>query len=250
MRPAAADLVPRLTRCLANADFSQQWAGVGPGTLVSALAALRNPTVIPAITDTVTAAVRHEEWRIAVSALEVLASLGALAASALMVVRPLADAEDVDVRVAATAALWELEGDPENVVPRLHDLLDSYRQHEAADVLGRIGPPAATVLPRLRKMLTAGYEWTRVHAAAALWDIGGDAEAPAVVQTLLGAWEDNDATSNHVLTCLNGMGPAAAPALPRIRTELTLPRRSGRFRSTENDEDLQDTCRAIVTRLA
>ncbi|MET9388518.1 HEAT repeat domain-containing protein [Streptomyces sp. NPDC002928] len=250
MRPAASELVPRLIRCLAGADFSQQWAGMGAGALVSALAELRDPAAIPAITDAVTAAVRHEEWRTAASALDALASFGVAAASSLEVVRPLADAEDVDLRMAATAALWDLEGDPESVVPRLHDLLDSYRHHEAADVLGRIGPPAATVLPRLRQMLTASYEWTRVHAAAALWDIGGDAETPAVVQTLLGAWENNDATSNHVLACLNRMGPAAAPALPRIRTELALPRRSGRFRSTANDEDLQGTCRAIVARLA
>ncbi|MPY32270.1 HEAT repeat domain-containing protein [Streptomyces adustus] len=250
MRPAAGELVPRLTGRLANVDFSQPWAGTGVGALVSALAEQGDPAAVPAITDAVTAAVRHEEWRIAASTLDALASFGVAAASALKVVRPLADAQDVDLRMAATAALWELEADPENVVPRLHDLLDTYRRHEAADVLGRIGPPAATVLPRLRQMLTANYEWTRVHAAAALWDIGGDAENPAVVQTLLGAWENNDATSNHVLACLNRMGHAAAPALPRIRTELTLTRRSGRFRSTANDEDLQDTCRAIVARLA
>ncbi|MFD3658233.1 hypothetical protein ACFWSK_33710, partial [Streptomyces sp. NPDC058620] len=34
---------------------------------------------------------------------------------------------------------------------------------QAAAVLGRIGPAAAPALSRLRKMLTAGYEWTRVH---------------------------------------------------------------------------------------
>lgn len=250
LRPAAGELVPRLSRRLAGVDFSQQRHGMGVGTLVSALAALRDPAAVPAIADAVTAAAQQREWRTAASALEALASFGAAAASALEAVRPLADADNVDVRAAATAALWELEGDPESAVPRLHDLLDSYRHHEAADVLARIGPPAAMVLPRLRHMLTAGYEWTRVHAATALWDIGGEAEAPVVVQTLLGAWEKNDATSNHVLACLNRMGPAAAPALPRIRTELALPRRSGRFRSTANDEELQGTCRAVVARLA
>ncbi|MER5600425.1 HEAT repeat domain-containing protein [Streptomyces sp. NPDC002265] len=250
MRPAAGELVPRLTRRLADVDFSQQWTEMSARALVSALTELRAPAAVPAITDAVTAAVRHEEWRIAASALNALASFGIAAECALEVVRPLADAQDVDLRMAATAALWELEGDPENVVPRLHDLLDTYRHHEAADVLARIGPPAATVLPQLRQMLIADYEWTRVHAAAALWDIGGDAETSAVVQTLLGAWEHNEATSNHVLACLNRMGHAAAPALPLIRKELALPRRSGRFRSTENDEDLQDTCRAIVARLA
>ncbi|MEU6878856.1 HEAT repeat domain-containing protein [Streptomyces sp. NPDC046712] len=250
LRPAAGELVPRLIRRLAATAFSQQWSEASAGALVSALAALRDPAAVPAITDAVTAAVRHEEWRTAASALDALASFGAAAAAALDVVRPLADAEDVDVRASATTALWELGGDPESVVPRLHDLLDSYRHHEAADVLGRIGSPAAIVLPRLRQMLTADYEWSRVHAAAALWEIGGEPEAAVVVQTLLGTWEKNDATSNHVVTCLNRMGPSAAPALPRIRTELALPRRSGRFRSTADDEELQGICRAIVARLA
>ncbi|MGW3511883.1 hypothetical protein [Streptomyces sp. NPDC000994] len=90
------------------------------------------------------------------------------------------------------------------VVPLLEGLLDSYRHHEAADVLGRIGSEAKAVLPRLRQMLDAGYKWTRVFAAAALWDIGDEAEAGVVVPTLLTTWEENDATSNHVLACLNG----------------------------------------------
>ncbi|MFD7854566.1 hypothetical protein ACFV6B_09825 [Streptomyces microflavus] len=131
-------------------------------------------------------------------------------------------------------------------MPRLVELLDTHERDEAAEVLGRIGPAAAPALPRLRTMLTAGYEWTRVYAAAALWEIGGAAEAPAVVETLLEAWAENDATSNHVLACLSRMGPAARPALPRVREELMLLRRSGRFRSISNDEELQAACRTIT----
>ncbi|MFJ5711585.1 hypothetical protein [Streptomyces sp. NPDC093105] len=48
---------------------------------------------------------------------------------------------------------------------------------------------------------------------------------------------------------LHRMGPAAAPALPGIRTELTLLRRSGRFGGVANDEDLQDACRAVISDL-
>jgi HEAT repeat protein len=249
LRPAAGELVPRLSRCLAEADFSKQWPDTNIGALVSALAELGDPAAAPALIDTVSAAVRHEQWRTAASALAALASFGTQAAPALEVVRPLADAEDVDLRTAASAALWELGGGAAEAVPRLEGLLDSYRNHEAADVLGRIGPPAKAVLPRLRKMLDAGYEWTRVHAAAALWDIGGEDEADAVVQTLLVAWAENDATSKHVLACLNRMGPAAVPALPRIRAELARPRRSGHFQSVADDEELQRTCRAVLSRL-
>ncbi|MFI0811866.1 HEAT repeat domain-containing protein [Streptomyces echinatus] len=250
LRAAADELVPRLTRRLADTDLAQEGFGSSAGALVSALAALRDPAAVPTITNAVIGAVRHKNWRTAASALDALASFGAAAAPALEVVRPLADAEDIALRTAATAALWELEGSAETVVPKLHDLLDSYQHDAAAGVLGRIGPPAAMVLPRLRTMLTADYEWIRVHAASALWDIGGEAEAPTVVQTLLGAWEKNEATSNHVLACLNRMGSAAAPALSRVLAELALLRRSGRFRGTADDEELQATCRAVVTRLA
>ncbi|WP_406470245.1 HEAT repeat domain-containing protein [Streptomyces sp. NBC_01615] len=249
LRPAAAELVPRLSRRLAETDFLEQRPDMNTGALVSSLAELDDPAAVPALIDTVSTAVRHEQWQTAASAVKALASFGTRAAPALELVRPLADAADVDLRAAASAALWDLGRDAAGAVPRLESLLDSHRHHEAADALGRIGPPAKAALPRLRKMLDAGYEWTRVHAAAALWDIGGEAEAAVVVQTLLTAWEENDATSNHVLACLNRMGPAAAPALPRIQAEVARPRRSGRFRSIANDEELQHTCRAILTRL-
>ncbi|MFF1651581.1 HEAT repeat domain-containing protein [Streptomyces sp. NPDC058240] len=192
----------------------------------------------------------HRAHQEAVMALESLASFGTAAASALETVRTLAEADDLGLRAAAAAALWELERDPENAVPRLNDLLDSYRHDVATDALGRIGPPAASALPRLRKSVAFDDPWIRVHAAAALWDIGGEAEVPVVMQTLPAAWDKNDATSNHVLACLNRMGPAAAPALPRIRAELALPRRGGRFRSITCDEELQNACRTIMARLS
>ncbi|MFF7211695.1 HEAT repeat domain-containing protein [Streptomyces sp. NPDC008238] len=247
LRSGAAELVPRLTRRLTDTDFSGEWSGMSTGALMSAMAELGDSAAVPALTDAVTAAVRHEQWPVAVSAVEALASFGPEAASALDVVRPLTDAQDVALRTAATAAVWELEGDAAGVLPHLEALLDSHRCHEAADVLGRIGPPARPAVPRLREMLHSGYEWTRIHAAAALWDIAGEAEAGVVVPTLLAAWEKNGATSNHVLRCLNRMGPATAPALPRIRAELALSRR---LTGVAKDEELQRLCRAVVMRLA
>ncbi|WP_415953808.1 HEAT repeat domain-containing protein [Streptomyces sp. KLOTTS4A1] len=250
LRPAAGALVPRLARHLAVADFSQDGFGSSTHAVLSALAALGDLAALPAITDALTAALDRGNERTAAAALETLGSFGAAAASALDMVRALTDVEDIHLRTAATAARWELQGDPATVVPALHDLLDTHERHRAADVLGRIGPPAAIVLPRLRALLTADYEWTRIHAAAALFDIGGEAEAPTVVETLLGAWEKNWSTSNYVVACLNRMGPAAAPALPRILEELALSRRSGHAQRIDNDEELQTTCQAIVTRLA
>ncbi|MFE1521366.1 HEAT repeat domain-containing protein [[Kitasatospora] papulosa] len=248
LHEAADDLTPRLSKLLKEVDFSDPSQSMSAGALVSALGLLADPAATPVLTSAITAAVRHEQWHMAASALNALACIGPGASSALEVVRPLADAQDVIVRAAATAALWELEGDAGCVAPRLVELLDTHEHHEAAETLGRIGPAAAPTLPRLRKMLTAGYEWTRVHAAAALWDIGGDAEASIVVETLLAAWTENDSTSNHVLACLKRMGPAARSSLPRLREELTLLRRSGRFRSISNDEELLDACRSTLSR--
>jgi HEAT repeat protein len=120
---------------------------------------------------------------------------------------------------------------------------------QAADVLGEIGPPAVAALPRLRELLTHSYEWVRVHCAAALWETGGEAEASTVLDTLLQAWAQNSATANHVVACLDRMGLAAEPALPRLRSQLVLPRRGGRFASIDNDEELQRVSRVIVGRL-
>ncbi|WP_326756383.1 HEAT repeat domain-containing protein [Streptomyces hirsutus] len=247
LRRGAEELVPRLCRRLAAVDFSQQAPGFSGGSLTSALAALGDPGAVPAITQAVTAAVRHEQWHSAASALEALASFGTDAGPALDVVRPLADAPDVDLRAAATAALWALERDPADIVPRLRDLLGSHCHRDAADVLGRIGPAAVTALPRLKEMMTAGYEWTRLHAAIAVWDITGEAEADSVIGTLLEVWEKNEATAYHIVTFLSRMGPAAAPALPRLRAELA---RARRGRGVAHDEEVQRTCRILRLRLA
>ncbi|MFE9783309.1 HEAT repeat domain-containing protein [Streptomyces sp. NPDC005775] len=250
LSPAAEELVPRLARLLAEADLSKQWPATNTGALISALATLRHPAGLPALTHAVSAAARHEHWSTATSAVTALASFGPGAAPALTVIRPLTDAKDVNLRAAAATAVWELGRNAAESVPRLEALLDSHCNRDAADTLGRIGPPAQTALPRLRELLDAGYEWTRVHAAAAIWDIGGETEADIVVQTLLAAWEQNDATGNHVLACLDRMGPAAAPALPRIHAELALPQRGGRFRSIDNDAEVQLLCRNIQARLS
>ncbi|MGW4568266.1 hypothetical protein ACWEN3_39880 [Streptomyces sp. NPDC004561] len=88
-----------------------------------------------------------------------------------------------------------------------------------------------------------------MHCAAALWEIGGEAEAPAVLDALLQAMARNPATANHVVACLDRMGPLAAPALPLLREQLALPRRGGRFKSVDHDEELQRVVRTLIARL-
>ena len=249
-KSASQELVPRLCDHLRRVDLARQWADMSARPMLSALAALGDRAALPMITETLQAAVRHEQWQIACPALKALAAFGSAAAPALDAIRPLTTTSDVQVRTAAVAALWAIGGDREEVMPLLHDLLEDNIYWEAADVLGEIGPPAAAALPRLRELLAHDYQWVRVTCAAALWEIGGEAEAPAVLDTLLQAWAQHPATANHVVACLDRMGPAAQPALPQLRAQLALPRRGGRFASIDNDEELQRLSRTIIARLA
>ncbi|MFI1075981.1 HEAT repeat domain-containing protein [Streptomyces puniciscabiei] len=153
---------------------------------------------------------------------------------------------------AVGAALWVVGGDLAEVMPLLLSLLDdriTFRISDAADVLGEIGPPASAALPRLRGLLTHDYEWVRVHCAAALWENGGQAEAPAVLDALLQATAQNPASAKHVVACLDRMGPLAAPALPLLREQLGMPRCGGRFKSIDHDEELQRVSRTLIARL-
>ncbi|MGW2748828.1 hypothetical protein [Streptomyces sp. NPDC001450] len=59
----------------------------------------------------------------------------------------------------------------------------------------------------------------------------------------------NSATANHVVACLDRMGPLAAPALPLLREQLALPRCGGRFQSVDHDEELQRVGRTLIALL-
>lgn len=267
LRQCAEQLTPRLIRRLADIDHSQEWPDISPEKLAATLAELKDPAAIPALTETLQTAVRHKQPRTAQSALKALASFGPQAVTALDVVRPLTTADDASLHTAAACALWALEQRPENVVPLLETLLEDHRNVDAINLAGRIGPPAAGLLPRLREILHEQIEqntrneqngspglndsWTLVHVAAALWDIGGTSETDTVIPALLAAWKDNDFTTRDVLACLHRMGPAAHPALPHIHAALEQPHRGDpRWSDTiARDLDIQHTCRAILSRL-
>ncbi|MEV4139950.1 hypothetical protein AB0J72_48295 [Dactylosporangium sp. NPDC049742] len=238
MLPQAADqLAPRLCDRLRRADLSEKWQPSASGIL-SALAKLGNLTPLSLITETLAAAAERKNWDVVRSALEALRAFGPVAAPALPQIRSVAGVDDTWTRSAAVTTLWAVGGDLDEVMPLALALLDTYALRDAADVLGQIGSPAAAALPRLRELLADGYEWNRVHAAAAIWDIGGESEAPVVLDILLQAWQKNSATGNYVAACLKRMGSAAMPALPQIRAELGRPERGGRFGSVDNDEEL------------
>lgn len=220
--------------------------------ILSALTTLADPAAVPVIVDTLDGAVRHEQHSITRSTLKALRTFGPAAADAQDTIRSLTTATDPHIQPAAVAALWAINGNLTEVMPLLLDLLDDhiiFRISDAADLLGEIGPPASAALPRLRNLLTHDYEWVRAHCATALWEIGGEAEAPAVLDTLLQAMTQNSATANHVVACLDRMGPLAVPALLLLHEQLALPRRGGRFESIDNDEELQRVGRTVIARL-
>lgn len=251
--PQAADqLAPRLCDHLHRLDLCQQWNEMSADAILAALAALGDPASVPALVDMLGAAVRHEQHGVTRSALKALGAFGPAATGARDTIRLLTTATDAHVRPAAVAALWATGGDLAEVMPLLLGLLDdpiTFRISDAADLLGEIGPPASIALPRLRGLLTHDYEWVRVHCAAALWEIAGEAEAPPVLDVLLQAMAKNPATANHVVNCLDRMGSLAAPALPLLREQLARPRRGGRFQSIDHDEELQQVSRTLIARL-
>ncbi|WP_327723085.1 HEAT repeat domain-containing protein [Streptomyces europaeiscabiei] len=249
---AANQLAPRLRDHLHRLDLSQQRNEMSADAILTALAALDDPASVPVLVDTLGAAARHEQHGVTRSALKALRAFGPAATGARATIRSLTTATDTHVRPAAVAALWATGGDLAEVMPLLLGLLDdpiTFRISDAADLLGQIGPPASTALPRLRGLLTHDNEWVRVHCAAALWEIAGEAEAPPVLDTLLQAMAKNPATANHVVNCLDRMGPLAAPALPLLREQLAQPRRGGRFQSIDHDEELQQVSRTLIARL-
>ncbi|MEW5629954.1 hypothetical protein AB1388_25815 [Streptomyces hydrogenans] len=91
----------------------------------------------------------------------------------------------------------------------------------------------------------------RIRVASALWDIGGADQADTVLPVLPAARENDGDSTRAVITCLDRMGPAALPALPRVQVALARPHRYGQRRtgSVALDLGIQDTCRNITARL-
>lgn len=262
LREAAGDLVPRLCGHLRDADLAQSWFEGSANRLLTALSQLGEAGAVPAITDALAAAEKGEYWGTVAAALQALAPFGAAAADALPLVRALAagplDDGDIDAtraRIAALHTLHALGGERDEVLAPIDELLgtagNSWAVMELTDLLGRIGAPIPPrVEATLRDMLSDKYEWQRVHAAAALWDVYGTPETQTVLDTLMEAWKQNPATANHSVACLDRMGAAAEPAVPALRAALSLPGRGGRFQDIGHDEELQHVARRVVGKFA
>jgi HEAT repeat protein len=254
--PSSTDvLLPRLCDYLSGADPTAS----GTGKVMDALADLGDPAAVPAIVGILRAlGPAGPTWPIW-SALRALSAFGAASAPALSLIRPLADRGDT--RHLAVDVLWTVGRDPGETLPPLLRMLDDdvpseFRQ--AADVLAEIGPAAAPALPGLRRRLSDPYHWTKVSAARAVWAIGGETEAPAVIDALVRAAAEEPVTIKHAVECFARMAAVGSPALARLRAELDDPAAGphderlhpraagGRF---ADDETLRATAQSVLTQV-
>jgi hypothetical protein len=250
---AGAELGPVLHERLADLDPADR--GVTRRRLLDGLGILRHrpslPRVIAALRDS------GEDAATGRHALKALARYGTAAAEAAPLLRERvsdATARDPD-RTEAAAALWAVTGDAEAVLPALRAGLRSERRYErraALQVIGSLGPAAVSLATSLR-----GTDPQGVDEAVALWRITGDAEEALPV--LSHHWTAQPVHRPGIAACLVEVGPAAAPALPLVRAELSSPRRHRTDITHEtahaavnvrgdvaSDEELLRDCRRIV----
>ncbi|MFC6019723.1 hypothetical protein ACFP2T_26390 [Plantactinospora solaniradicis] len=156
-----------------------------------------------------------------------LGRLGPAARDAVPVLRPLLDAPERGLALAAVSSLYRITADPAPVLPVLGRFLDGdrYAATAAAGEIAEIGPAAAGQLPRLRALLAEPdpHGWLHLRAAQALWRVAGDADA--VLPVLAELWDRNVSTRTTVATIWAEIGPPAAAALPLLRAEQARPRR-------------------------
>ncbi|WP_370368073.1 HEAT repeat domain-containing protein [Catenulispora sp. GP43] len=253
-----AELLPRLIERVDKLDL----AGIDPfvdmksSALITAVGRFADPASAESLVRVLDAAIRRELWSTAASVAEALAELGPAAVAALPLLRTAVAGPDRKARSAALAALWAIGGEVQEVLPLLVGHLAGpsvYFLDVVAEILGQIGADATEAVPYLKKLAGAQDEWnqwSRVEAADALWRIAGEPATQLVLDALLSAWRENQATSNAVTATLERMGAAAAPALPDLEAELAKARRGGRFDRVDTDEDLQETCRRLILRLS
>lgn len=250
--PQCADhLAPRLRTRLAALKVAgaPEHNDRGAGALLSALTTFGDPDMLPLALTLLDAAIEHEHWRIAAEAAKALGTFGHPAAAALPILRQLVSCPDWTARTAALVALWQIADDEQEVLDLLRAHLVGpavFHDDGVGTVLAGLGPAAADLAPHLRKLLADKYEWKRVHAAEGLWLVAGEPEVQTVLEVLLQAWNQNQATASFVVTVLDRMGPAAIPALSQLRAEIAKERRGGRFGTIDADEDLVAMCQKLI----
>jgi hypothetical protein len=233
---------PRTADRAARAEGPPPWVvcwspgGSGLGPVPKALARLGDPRALPALTWVL------EQPDIPSDIGQAVAALGAPGTVLVPLLRRrlgqarLDDGlyDRADPLLTALAALAQHGDASAAAVPEVLRVLrgapDRHREWTlmaASRALGSIGPAAREAVPELRAQLAGGTRCpdTALAAAAALWRIAPDPEATAaaVLPLLQAQLASNAVTSRTAVEIITELGPAAAPAAPRLRGLLTAP---------------------------
>ncbi|MFE7273487.1 HEAT repeat domain-containing protein [Streptomyces sp. NPDC057623] len=252
---AAAPLGPVLHRRLV-APASDRHASTRE-RVVSALGVLAHPESLPFLVEMIEPGIgRMPMWCLA----RALTRYGPAAAEAGPRLREFVATASVplEIRLEAAGALSAVGGGGAPLLPLVRQGLESDQWlvlSPALRALTALGPAAAPLAARLRELLTARD--APMDVIVALWKSTRDVDE--VLPMLLDKWTAFPGTRPAVIACLIEMGPAAAPALPLIRAELSSPRRHGNDRRDNGssrvntrhdvaaDERLLKDCRRLLT---
>ena len=202
-----------LARCLdsAAAFFETPW-------LVRALAA--GGVEGTGIGVTLRQALRHRRPRVRVLAAQALLRRGAPPTEVLSVLRDALSDDSPWLIVLAWPNTVIVDVVRAGWPPWFHRRRVSW---EAVRALGDVGPPAAGLVPELRRSLDSPERTLRVLAARALWRVTGETRIDTLGEVL--DWLDDVSTFLvddgvplylETLAVLGEMGPAAAAAAPRV----------------------------------
>jgi HEAT repeat protein len=159
--PDARGAVPALIEAMQDRDVEVRrqvvvaLGRIGPGAVAA----------VPALTDALQNKSRPERWRYA----QALGDIGPEAKSALPVLRDVAQPKSFKPdRVWSLYALVRIDGDAPAMASLTDLLKDRVAAPDAAEALGRIGPPAKAAVPALRDLLKDKNPDVRKAAGEAL----------------------------------------------------------------------------------
>ncbi|KAB2350781.1 PBS lyase [Actinomadura rudentiformis] len=248
MGEQAAELITSITRRLRDLPrpdgYDERRSGLA--RVLGGLGALAAPAV-PELMDMLRRDQRAD------AAIGALGRIGPEAAPAVPALRGLL--ADERAQTKAAQALWEIEGDPDEVLPILRRCITEGggQGRYAAIALAAMGADGAPAADDLRGLLGDGIQqWTRLDAALALWRTVGDAETALPV--MLGLWNANAHSRQHIARAAGEMGAAAQAALPVLRREVASTRRHNHevhsSHTIHDDELLLRECASALARIA
>ncbi|HEV3444679.1 MAG TPA: HEAT repeat domain-containing protein [Gemmataceae bacterium] len=170
-------------------------------------------------------ALDDEQDFISSSVARILGQLGPQAKAAIPRLQDVVKSENVDRRIGAAHALWEIARQRSSLQVLMEIVKNKNhmpaRRASAALALGEIGPPAKDGVPSLKEALMDEDEFLRLAAAGALWGISRQRAAIPVLIQGLKAQESN--TRSYAANRLFVLGPEAKDAVPALAIALADP---------------------------